>query len=44
MTSTESIELEVLGGKLHWEKTGTYGKTVLKPNTTYWVKFIKNNT
>lgn len=44
MSKTESIELEILNNKLHWEKMSVYGKTKLKSNTTYFVKFIKNNT
>lgn len=44
MTKTESIELEILSGRLHWEKTNVYGKTVLKTNTVYWVKLIKDKT
>ena len=44
MSKTESIELEILNNKLHWEKMGAYGKTTLKPNTTYFINFIKNNT
>jgi len=27
MAKTESIELEILNGRLHWEKMSAYGKT-----------------
>ena len=44
MTKTEALELEILNGRLHWEKMSAFGKTRLKTNTTYFVKFIKNET
>lgn len=44
MTNTESIELEILSNRLHWEQRDVYGKTILSTNKTYFVKVVKNNT
>ena len=43
MAKTESIELEILDKRLHWEYTNSFGNTKLKTNTVYFVKFIKEN-